>query len=282
MIYQTPLLYHNQYYCDIPKESFASHWHNESELIFCREGSFATTVDGQDYTVREGQLLIINSTEVHDYRPIPGTRTVVIEFGRALLGQEYENEASYFFSRRLLTLSEEGEMGEKLLSLIRMAEQEVCEISAESGFMLKGCICQLAALLYRHIPREAQRSAQRDHRIKHIHTIMPVIEYVDYHYGEAVMLADVAALAGYERKSFCRLFRRAIGMSFHSYLNEYRIRCACAMLTSGRDTIADIGVRCGFSDPAAFSKVFRQYMGQSPRDYRRSRLPDGTSEEEDN
>ena len=37
----------------------------------------------------------------------------------------------------------------------------------------------------------------------------------------------------------------------------------------GDDTIAAIGLACGFSDQSAFSRQFKAMVGVTPRDYRK-------------
>ncbi len=55
-------------------------------------------------------------------------------------------------------------------------------------------------------------------------------------------------------------------------LREARLECARALLADAEtrhDSIASIGSRAGFDDPAGFSRRFRARYGRTPREYRR-------------
>ena len=45
---------------------------------------------------------------------------------------------------------------------------------------------------------------------------------------------------------------------------------AARLLRETERSVADIATACGFSTPNYFCKVFREVMGQPPRDYRRA------------
>lgn len=62
--------------------------------------------------------------------------------------------------------------------------------------------------------------------------------------------------------------------SFPEFVNEYRIREAERMLSSGRFhhyTIEAIAFDCGFSTPSAFYVAFKKYMGLTPSEYRNNK-----------
>ena len=45
------------------------------------------------------------------------------------------------------------------------------------------------------------------------------------------------------------------------YLNYYRIEQACFKLATSNDSIAEIGLSCGFNDESYFIKTFKKYKG---------------------
>jgi AraC-like DNA-binding protein len=58
-----------------------------------------------------------------------------------------------------------------------------------------------------------------------------------------------------------------MGLSPMIYLNRYRVNVAKALLTAGQMNITDIALEVGFSTGGYFSRVFRQEVGCSPREY---------------
>jgi AraC-like DNA-binding protein len=49
-----------------------------------------------------------------------------------------------------------------------------------------------------------------------------------------------------------------------------RIEAAKILLQENRQSISDIGTIVGYEDHSAFSRAFRRYSGQSPKEWRRS------------
>ena len=52
------------------------------------------------------------------------------------------------------------------------------------------------------------------------------------------------------------------------YVINKRINLACDYLEATDDNVADIGVRCGYRDPAYFCRTFKKVKGVTPLRYR--------------
>jgi AraC family transcriptional regulator len=86
----------------------------------------------------------------------------------------------------------------------------------------------------------------------------------------SIRLSALAAECSLSVSYFARAFKASLGVSPHRWLNEQRIELAKALLASGRDPLADIAVRTGFSDQAAFTRTFQKIVGDSPGRWRRA------------
>lgn len=62
------------------------------------------------------------------------------------------------------------------------------------------------------------------------------------------------------------------GTSYQQIKDAIRCETAQSLLVNPENSIIDIAVRTGFSEPAAFSRAFKKWTGQSPAHYRSSRL----------
>ena len=63
---------------------------------------------------------------------------------------------------------------------------------------------------------------------------------------------------------------KAGGSSYKQLLERARSDCAQALLMQANLTVADVGERLGYSDPANFGRAFRQWQGVTPAAWRRS------------
>jgi len=84
-----------------------------------------------------------------------------------------------------------------------------------------------------------------------------------------VTLADMAAYAGLEERTFLRRFRKATGFNPTEYCQRSRVGKAREMLELTGRTIDQVAWDVGYKDAASFRKVFRKVMGLKPGDYRK-------------
>ncbi|MDA3628860.1 AraC family transcriptional regulator [Saccharopolyspora oryzae] len=88
--------------------------------------------------------------------------------------------------------------------------------------------------------------------------------------GEALPLADLAAVAGLSVSQFSRRFKARTGVAPHRYLVRLRLDQACRLLRTGEQPIAEIAVACGFSHQEHLTRVMRDRLGTTPAEVRRA------------
>ena len=81
-------------------------------------------------------------------------------------------------------------------------------------------------------------------------------------------LKTLAAESGYSRNHFLRMFRAATNCSPHQYLLRLRIEKSQALMKSSALRLIDIAESCGFKSQSQFSRVFKQVVGVTPKQYR--------------
>lgn len=83
-------------------------------------------------------------------------------------------------------------------------------------------------------------------------------------------LADMAKEAGLSRTLLANRFRNLVGETPIGYLTTWRMLKAKELLNSTPDLISDIALRVGYQSEAAFNRVFKKRLNQTPAAYRRS------------
>lgn len=105
--------------------------------------------------------------------------------------------------------------------------------------------------------------------------------FQDQHIGQAIdkmhnnvdgswTVGSLAAEVGMSRSRFAERFSELVGMGPMSYLSEWRLQKALALLDETPHSIQTIASQIGYQSPAAFSRAFANKFGQSPKNYRNS------------
>ena len=83
-----------------------------------------------------------------------------------------------------------------------------------------------------------------------------------------------AKICGHDRRRLSRELRE-MGTTLTKEITQLRSKKATRALADTDQPIAEIAEAVGFTDPTVFSRAFKNWTGQSPRDYRRThRSPD--------
>lgn len=83
-------------------------------------------------------------------------------------------------------------------------------------------------------------------------------------------LAEAAAHVHVSAFYFCKMFKKATGMTFTEYVSRVRVEKAKNLLVNPTVRIGEIAFASGFQSIPHFNRVFRRYAGVSPTRYRAS------------
>jgi AraC family transcriptional regulator len=98
-----------------------------------------------------------------------------------------------------------------------------------------------------------------------------VLDYIDAHLERDLNVEVLSAVAAFSRFHFQRQFTALFGLSPHRYVQLLRMKRASYRLAyRPGDSITEIALDSGYESPEAFSRVFRQRLGQSPGDFRKA------------
>jgi PAS domain S-box-containing protein len=96
------------------------------------------------------------------------------------------------------------------------------------------------------------------------------IQHIQARYGEPLRVKDLAAGAGLSEYQFEQRLRKIFQLTAGQLIQKTRMEVAVRRLRETDDLIAAIALDCGYSDQSAFTRQFRQTVGLSPSEYRRS------------
>lgn len=110
-------------------------------------------------------------------------------------------------------------------------------------------------------------SRMLDGIVKHNNYVDFVKEYVAENYMNEISFLDLAMVAHISRSRLSALFKQEVGCGFPEYLVNFRMRKAENILQQNRVKCAEVANMVGYSDYAHFSKMFKKYIGVSPKTF---------------
>lgn len=85
----------------------------------------------------------------------------------------------------------------------------------------------------------------------------------------SLSIAVIAERLCYNPKYLSHLFKEKNGVNYTEYLRSLRIKYAVSLFDHGIDSVKNVALLSGFTDPLYFSGVFKRAIGVSPKDYLR-------------
>lgn len=80
-------------------------------------------------------------------------------------------------------------------------------------------------------------------------------------------LQKLAGFLNYDPKYISFFFKKNKGICYSEYLRDLRIKRSIFLMEQGMTSIKNIALLSGFKDALYFSKIFKQEIGKSPKDY---------------
>ena len=98
--------------------------------------------------------------------------------------------------------------------------------------------------------------------------VKSAIAYVVNNYDSIGSLTEVADYVNINTEYFCRLLKAETGVTFNSYLTNYRIQKAVELLSKTELKVYEVAERVGYSNLSYFSRVFKKVTGVNPFFYK--------------
>jgi len=257
-----------------------AHYHKYIEILYCLKGSFEIQLGCNSYILLPGDMLIINSMEVHQSSALCNDENeyLVIRFSPELL---YTSEMSLIESRYVLPFTSEDSIHQKLFkkdeirhTIVPQTLEQIMVEDQEMEYGFELAIRTHIGQLFLWILRRWKALGVNLHLDKglnytNIKRLEGVFEYVDRHFMEPITVMQVAKSLSMSYSYFSRFFKKAMNRNFTDYVNHIRISKAEYELATTDKQITDIALEVGFTTSSYFTEQFKHFNGVTPKMYRR-------------
>ena len=241
---------------------------NYLELYYVYKGSGKYLVDGQNYEVNAGDLVICNAGVLHgenpeDYRSI---RSYCIGITNvAIVGVNEDNRIS---NPDVCPIVQCGEFSRQIGEIYKLIYALSDESSANIEIL--NMLTNSVLLMVLKLLRSGHKSNASRSRTSAAATADRIRVYLEENYRNAVTLDDIASALHLNKYYLSHVFKEEFGVSPIQYAMKRRIGEAQSMLMDSSKSIADIADELGFSSVCHLNSMFSQYVGLPPGKYRSS------------
>lgn len=245
--------------------------HPFRELLYVDNGFIMVQTENYSGIVRENQIIIHRSDEIHSLScPEDRASNVII------IGFECKCEELDVFSTQPVILQDSQK---KLLTeIIKEGRSVFCppydvpnqrdmKKRKEYPFGADQMIKLKLETLMIELVRDNKNVLGGESDELTDATIQEICIYINKNFKNKITLSELCFLFGTNKTSLCNKFRSALGETIISYINKLRIKEAKLLLRSGNFNITQISEEVGFSSVHYFSRIFKQYENQSPTNY---------------
>ena len=257
------------------KKSEEEHTHNFIEIVYTLDGKGIHYVDGQEYRVKSGDVLVINYYRKHSITPVENLRYVDIMLKPEYLSDTLSGTDDVFLLLQLngfadvsdlvikdnLLLHFEGEERKKIEFLIEWVREEQKKCAPSSDMILHSAISIILTVIFRKMTEDLTSKPSLDEYL---------LAYVERNCCNRLSIHELAEKCGYTPEYFSRIFKKYTGKSPVSYIMECRINRAKKLLLTTDQPIETIIFECGFSNRTAFFKKFVELVGVTPMKFRKN------------
>lgn len=99
-----------------------------------------------------------------------------------------------------------------------------------------------------------------------------VMRLIRTRYSESLSIGEIAEEVHYSPAHLGTLFKKETGTTMSSYLLQTRLDAAMTLLRTTLEPVSSIARQVGYPDTQYFSRVFKQFAGCTPLEYRRKAL----------
>ena len=258
------LLFHRSTKEKLQQEALQNRSHHRFVLIFNIETEGNIQVDNHVYPLSPGQMMLVHPYQFHHFIQMSSSSLYwffcTFELAEGRLLEPLRNQ-----------VVDAGENSARAFDLL-LEEWECCSVQSslctddQAGQLQSTLLCLLLSL------KQDGQTASSVHPLETGNNLLRTINRLMSEWrGRTVTVSDLAEELDLSESRLRIQFKSATGITMGSYLRNYRLNRAMALLSTSKISIAEIAEEAGFGSPQAFCRIFKKEIGRTPRRYRLQR-----------
>jgi AraC-like DNA-binding protein len=252
------------------KDQFYNTWHTQDGhiFIFVESGDGSIVTRDKSYNMKPGTLCYIGKDKYH--YTLPEKPREYVRSKLMLAGTLFEtfigtleslspDFADFLGDERVTVADLSGEEYTRVMNVFRYLGR-LSENDKYSRAEILSAALQLSLILAKNENVTVQTNSG---------ALQLAVKYINEHITEDISIDIISDKCYISKYYLCRLFKEKIGLTIMEYVLQTRIIMAMELLQKEDTPIAEIAIKCGFSSPSYFSRVFKKQTGISAIAYKR-------------
>jgi AraC-like DNA-binding protein len=253
---------------------FPAHIHNYVEVVYMCEGSTHHIVNGSDVILNKGELLFLNQNATQEIMPalendIAINFIIVPEFfdlPLKMIGDEKSLIWDFLIGCLKNKDQHKGFLHFKtaeVLPIQNLVENMIWTIMNEQDTRSINQVTMglLLLELMNHTDKVTSGSNYEQD------LLFAVFRYIEQNYKEGE-LATLAEIMNCDMLWLSRMIKKLTGSTYTELVQKKKLDQAAFLLSRTNISIVDIGYNIGYENTSYFHRIFKEFYGQTPRQYR--------------
>lgn len=228
--------------------SFPVHLHNAFEFVTVFDGEMKITIDGKEYILTKGESVLIFPNQLHLFES-KNSRHMLCIFSPELVKAYHQK------IKKSRPLNSKFTLDTYLISAIDALKD------SSTTFEKKGALYSMCAFFDKKTSYAPYQPTDKD-------LLHNIFSFVEENFNKECSLKELETNTGYSYSYLSRSFKKVTGMSFNLYVNQYRIRNACYLLSNTDLTVLQCALDSGYTSLRSFNRNFSELLSITPKQYR--------------
>lgn len=252
---------------NLPGAQNVVHTHPFLEMEFVKRGHGHVLLDGVEYPVTAGDLVVYNAGVPHcefsdEDDPLDFYFTAYDKVNMPNL------PPNCILDAQTVAVLHTGGMADDFHQLFHRVLKEL-ERDQAFGYEIALAMARIVLML---LFRLLNQSCNARDLLQNNRALQDAVRYIDRHFTGEITLEQLASACMVSKYYLSHLFTRGMGQSVGRYILEKRLYMARHLLASTDLSVEQVSLQSGFSDSAYFCRLFKKEQGCTPTQFRRENL----------
>lgn len=229
--------------------NFPIHLHNSFELITVIAGEMEVCIEDKIYTVHPNEAVLIFPNQLHSLTSIHCQHMLCI-FSPDIV--------SSFFNQYhdKIPTTNKFNLDKFYFDKLKMIDEN------SPAFNKKGLFYSICSSFHEQVVYTDSNNDDKN-------LLYQIFRFVEQNFADDCSLKALARATTYSYSYISRYFKEIAKMSFHSYVNQYRISNACYIFENTNCSTLECSIECGYRCLRSFNRNFKEITGITPLEYKK-------------